>query len=66
MMAVGLFLLVYGYAIWFTRNETPSVRAVLSFVYLIPGWALAAAGYVSWTIQAREPSRQAGHDREKA
>lgn len=65
MLAVGLLFLVYGYyAVWFTRHESTPWRAILSFIYLIPGWALTVMGYVGWRIEGVRAARQSGRERE--
>lgn len=65
MLVLGLLLLAYGYvAVWYTRHETPSVKATLSFVYLIPGWALITMGYVGWRIEGLEAAKHSSQSRE--
>lgn len=67
MLAVGLLLLAYGYyAVWYIRHEAQVVRATLSFVYLIPGWALTTMGYLGWRIEEVGATRQGERSRESA
>jgi hypothetical protein len=67
MLMVGFLLLAYGYcAIWFTRHESDWPRAVMSFVYLIPGWALTTMGYVGCRIEVLEAARQGARSRDSA
>ncbi len=64
MLMVGLLLLAYGYyAVWYLRREDRLWRALLSFVYLIPGWALITMGYVGWRIEALRAARQSSQNR---
>ncbi len=59
MLVVGILLLAYGYyAVWYIRHEDRLWRALLSFVYLIPGWALVTMGYVGWRIEALKAAKQ--------
>jgi uncharacterized membrane protein len=62
LIFAGLLLLVCGYVVWFAGHESDGPRAVRSFVYLIPGWALIAMGYISWRIQASEHPTPARRD----
>jgi ABC-type spermidine/putrescine transport system permease subunit I len=58
LVVVGVLLLAYGYAVWFTRHESNVWRAILSFIYLIPGWALTAMGYIGWRIERLGAARR--------
>jgi hypothetical protein len=62
MLLVGLLLLVYGYVLWLARHESPQPRAILSFVYLLPGWALATMGYIGWRTEERESAKKDSRD----
>lgn len=53
MIMVGLVLLVWGYVTWLTRHESGEPLAVLSFVYLTPGWALTTMGYIGFRLEGR-------------
>jgi hypothetical protein len=67
MLVVGLLLLAYGYyAIWFTRHESDWPRAIMSFVYLIPGWALTTMGYLGWRIEELRTTKQDNQSIESA
>jgi hypothetical protein len=59
MLVAGLLFLAYGYGVWFTRHESDEARAILSFIYLIPGWALTTMGYIGWRIEQLGAPRSA-------
>jgi len=64
MIVVGILLIAWGYIAWFTRHESTEPRAILSFIYLIPGWALTTMGYVGWRTAAPEGLKQYSPNRE--
>ncbi len=66
ILVVGVLLLVCGYLVWFTRHESREPRAILSFIYLIPGWSLTVMGYLGWQLEGPQPPRSQGSDQGSA
>ena len=64
MLVVGLLFLARGYVVWSTWHEDRLWRAILSFVCLIPGWALTTMGYVGLRIEGLRAARHGSGSRE--
>jgi hypothetical protein len=53
VLIIGILLLASGHFSWLTRSEDVTVRTARDMMLIVPGWALAAMGYLGLQVTGK-------------